>query len=90
VYVIIDKKLKCPQHGCVKGAIHLFIENGDINNPCDTWLVCIHCARRLDSDRKYRLSRRAAFEAYQSEVAAYLEEKNDLTTNTRRNVYEAI
>jgi hypothetical protein len=75
MYIIVDKRLKCSHHGRVKGAIHLFVENGDINGPRNTWLICIHCARKLDADPKFRASKRGAFEAYQKEVAAYMEEQ---------------
>jgi hypothetical protein len=75
MYIAIDEYLLCSKHGHgkrVRGAIHLFVEGGDINNPRHTWLVCLNCARRMDRDRFFKASSRFAFEEYQQHMSEVL------------------
>jgi hypothetical protein len=57
----------------VQGAIHLFVDDGDINNPRHGWLVCLKCARRMDRDRHFKALSRPAFEDYQRHMSEILE-----------------
>ena len=76
MYVAIDEWITCGKHGYhVRGAIHLFVKNGDINNPEHTWPVCLACAARMDRDPTFRARSRANFEKYQQLLREYLREQ---------------
>ena len=73
MYEVVDERLDCDQHGRrVRAAIHLYMENGDLSDPENTWMVCLSCAHRMDRDPKFKASKRAAFEKYQRHVRQLL------------------
>lgn len=75
MHVPIDQFIQCREHGYrVRGAIHLFVPGGDIDNVEHTWLVCLECARRMDRSKAFRAKSRPAFERYQKHMRQYLAE----------------
>jgi hypothetical protein len=80
MYEAVDEFIQCVwrgQHGQrVRAAIHLFVENGDINNPEHSWMVCLECAKDMDRDPVYKATKRAAFEEYLRDIREVLKEKN--------------
>jgi hypothetical protein len=72
MYVPINETLWCSEHGHgmrVQGAIHLFVDGGDIINPRHGWRVCLKCAERMDRDRHFKALSRPAFEEYQRDIS---------------------
>jgi hypothetical protein len=58
MYDVVDERLDCGKHGRrARAAIHLNVENGDLNNPEHAWMVCLECAQRLDRDPKCKASK---------------------------------
>jgi hypothetical protein len=65
MYIEIEDQIVCSLHGGpVYTALHLFVGG----NPAaleNTWIVCVHCAERMDRDPSFKESMRPLFEGYQ-------------------------
>ena len=74
-YMMYGEKIACDEHGTTKAAMHRYVEDPTVPEEDSFWLVCLDCAKRMDTDPEFKASKRPHFDLYQRHRRQYEREQ---------------